>query len=89
CTLNYCSLYRRNLWKECGGYDATMKDGYEDWDFWLSAAERGWGFRLLPEILFFYRKHGHSLSAIARAKHEDLVLLLKQKHPSLFCENAL
>ena len=83
CMINYCSLLRRRLWSDCGGYDATL-EGYEDWDFWLSAAERGWSFQLVSETLFFYRKHGYSLSDVARAKHESLMLKLRHKHRSIF-----
>src|SRR5690606_28921096 len=35
-------LTRRSLWEDVGGYDPTFRTGYEDWDFWLGAIERGW-----------------------------------------------
>src|SRR5262249_43917881 len=54
----YCSLYRRLLWEEAGGHRLM---GYEDWDFWLTLAERGCKGRLVPEPLFYYRKHGKGM----------------------------
>ena len=34
--INYCSLFRRTLWEQVGGYRSNMRWGYEDWDFWIS-----------------------------------------------------
>jgi len=39
--LNYCSLFRRELWTAVGGYHANMLWGYEDWDF-LGGLWRAW-----------------------------------------------
>src|ERR1700722_17294861 len=56
----HCSaLYRRSIWEQNGGYDGGMAvQGLEDWDFWLSALERGWRFEYLPEVFFDYRRTG-------------------------------
>ncbi|HYM12179.1 MAG TPA: glycosyltransferase, partial [Bryobacterales bacterium] len=59
--LCYASLIRRADWELAGGYDESMRMGYEDWDFWLRLGERGRFGRLLPQVLFEYRKHGPSL----------------------------
>ena len=82
--LNYCSLFRKDVWVACGGYNPHMTLGYEDWDFWLSVAETDWEFFLIEEVLFNYRKHAPSLSDIAKANHDSLYEILKQRHPSLF-----
>ena len=34
-------LVRRRCWEDAGGFDPAI-DGYEDWDFCLSALEKGW-----------------------------------------------
>src|SRR5258708_10928974 len=31
--LPYCMLIRRSAWEAVGGYDETMRDGTEDWEF--------------------------------------------------------
>src|ERR1039458_8216971 len=50
------ALYRRSVWEQNGGYDATMPVWMlEDWDFWLTTMEHGWEFAHLPEIFFDYR----------------------------------
>lgn len=84
CFINYCALIRKQVWKECGGYNPNMKWGYEDWDLWLSIAERGWEFKLMAEPLLFYRKHGHSLRDLAQDHHDELLEQLRKNHPRLF-----
>jgi len=84
CSINYCSLFRKEIWKDCGGYNSNMNPSYEDWDFWLNIAKRGWKFELVDEVLFYYRKHGRSLSDIAKEKHDILFEQLKKNHPELF-----
>ena len=43
------ALFRRSIWEQNGGYDGTMPvQGFEDWDFWIGAAERRVGIRLHP-----------------------------------------
>jgi glycosyltransferase involved in cell wall biosynthesis len=89
CILNYCSLYKRQVWLECGGYNPNMKLGYEDWDFWLSIAENNWDFQLVNEVLFYYRKHGTSLSHIAKENHNKLMEIIRNNHLKLFPCNKL
>jgi glycosyltransferase involved in cell wall biosynthesis len=74
-----CSLFRKSMWKDIGGYDEKMKDGYEDWDFWLSAAEHGYKIKILPKYLFFYRKHSVSMLRDAQSKHDQIVEYMKTK----------
>ena len=55
------SLYRKKCWEEVGGYDETMKKGFEDWEFWLAITKRGWKYLVLEEFLFYYRKSKASM----------------------------
>ena len=32
-------LLRRSAWEQCGGYDETMRSGFEDWEFFLRLLE--------------------------------------------------
>ena len=84
CMLNYCSLFRKQVWKECGGYNPNMKWGYEDWDFWLSVAEKGWKFKPVSEVLLLYRKHGYSLSDLSKDNHQQLVKQLTDNHHRIY-----
>ncbi len=82
-----CSVFRKKIWEDVGGYDSTgFKEGYEDWDFWLSALERGWTFHLIPEVLFDYRiRPGSMVSACNEpAVRQKLVTHLIDKHKELY-----
>ena len=60
----FCSaVYRRIDWEQTGGYDATLRRGWEDWDFWLSLLELGRTVRCLPFTGFYYRKRPVSMAA--------------------------
>jgi glycosyltransferase involved in cell wall biosynthesis len=81
------ALFRRDVWDAVGGYDPAMRDGYEDWDFWLGAAERGFVGRRIPEALFGYRIKTSSMHVTARANHRDLVARLRAKHPEWYANS--
>ncbi|MDX6605888.1 MAG: hypothetical protein QOD14_428, partial [Solirubrobacterales bacterium] len=49
-------LVRRKCWEDAGGFDPAI-DGYEDWDFCLSALEKGWRGLQIPQVTHEYRKH--------------------------------
>jgi len=52
------SVVRRTAFKDCGGFDASIRVLYEDWDFWLAMAKTGyWGYTI-KEYLQWYRKLG-------------------------------
>jgi glycosyltransferase involved in cell wall biosynthesis len=67
CTIHVSSLYRRTLWERVGGYDARFVESCEDWDFWLSAVERGATGRRVDEVLVYYRRTGTSRELGSRA----------------------
>lgn len=77
--INCCSLFRKAMWSAIGGYDESMIKGYEDWDFWLRATKAGYNVKSVPRPLFYYRKHGTSLSTTAHAHHNDIVEYMRNK----------
>ncbi|MCB0310468.1 MAG: glycosyltransferase family 2 protein [Bdellovibrionales bacterium] len=79
----YCSLYRKKIWEENGGYNTNL-DSYEDWDFWIGAAERGYKGKLLPEPLFYYRTKPNSMLTEALKRHDKLVAQIALNHPEAF-----
>jgi glycosyltransferase involved in cell wall biosynthesis len=91
------ALTRRAAFDSVGGYDESMADlRCEDWDLWLSFAERGIRGTLVRSQLWGYRRHARpsrntwdlvSLRGIRR----ELTLIgrLQDKHPTLFTTSAL
>jgi glycosyltransferase involved in cell wall biosynthesis len=89
CTIHVCSLYRREVWADVGGYDPRFVESCEDWDFWLSAAARGWRARGIPEVLAYYRRAASSRERAAREPgvSANLMRNLVQKHRRLYEEH--
>jgi glycosyltransferase involved in cell wall biosynthesis len=87
-TLTYAGLIRKADWSAAGGYDESMRFGYEDWDFWLRLAERErFGFHV-PKVLFKYRKHGTSLFTQAQLRDSDLREKIQANHSHLYSRAA-
>ncbi|MBW4581456.1 MAG: glycosyltransferase family 2 protein [Tildeniella nuda ZEHNDER 1965/U140] len=85
--IDACAVYRKSLWEDCGGYDASMPiPGLEDWDLWLSAIERGWKFHHIPEVLYDYRVRANSMVTACGLpeNHSRLLKYICTKHASLY-----
>lgn len=78
------SLYRRACWEAVGGYDATMRDGFEDWEFWIAIGERGFAGARVPEPLFRYRQHATSMLAATQKKRAEIYRHIVRKHRDTF-----
>ena len=89
--IDACAVYRKQVWSECGGYDPKIPDklGYEDWDFWLGAAEKGWQFYHVNEVLFDYRVRSNSMVSACRIpeNHARLVHYICSKHLGIYTTN--
>lgn len=83
-----CCLLRRKCWEDAGGYDEKMTDGYEDWDFWISATERGWMVASVPEPLYNYRQSCGSMAWNADLNRADLVRWIARKHRDSFAKHV-
>ncbi|MEG4278967.1 FkbM family methyltransferase [Microcoleus sp. MON1_C1] len=56
------SLFRKEIYEQVGGLKKVMKLGCEDWEFWVSAYEKGWLGDRLPKPYLYYRQHGDGSS---------------------------
>ena len=85
--IDACAVVRRNLIDDCGGFDWRMPHpGNEDWQLWLCAAERGWAFHYVPEILFDYRVRGDSMLASLKVpeRRAEVFGWIVAQHPELY-----
>lgn len=58
----FCSaIFKKTDWIKVGGYDETLKKGWEDWEFWISILDKDSIVYKIPEICFFYRIKNHSM----------------------------
>jgi glycosyltransferase involved in cell wall biosynthesis len=82
------SLYRKKCWDEVGGYDESMKKGFEDWEMWLSITKQGWEYNIVEENLFFYRKSKASMLIDTLENHREANMeYLMLKHKDLYIEH--
>jgi hypothetical protein len=61
-----------------------MVYGYEDWDFWVGAVERGYVARRIPEPLFEYRVREGSMYSDALVHDAELRDQMSRNHPSVY-----
>lgn len=78
-------LYRKECWSQVNGYDDHLSNGNEDWEFNVSVCSKGWEVRVIPEVLFNYRRKKTSRNKTALnyrkatrqytfKKHKDLLI---------------
>lgn len=87
--IDACAAFRKEVWTSLKGYDKGMPFmGFEDWDFWLRAANKGFKFYYLNEISFEYRVRNGSMLDDAWKKREELVSYIFDK-PELLLAKEL
>ncbi|WP_071675556.1 glycosyltransferase [Nioella nitratireducens] len=85
--INICeagSLVRRNVFEDGVLFDQNFRLGWEDWDFFLSAADAGHRGRYLENFGFRYRKRPESMLMEADRESSRLKGQLALKHKDLF-----
>jgi glycosyltransferase involved in cell wall biosynthesis/GT2 family glycosyltransferase len=85
--ISVAGVFRYDAWKSVGGYREEMRQGYEDWEFWIRVGAHGMRGQLIPEPLFNHRRHGRTMTHSAQEKHKELVSYIVRCHRELF-ENS-
>jgi GT2 family glycosyltransferase len=88
--IDACAIFRQRVWSDCHGYDPAVSP-LEDWDLWLSAAERGWEFHRLPYVTFDYRVRPDSLLTRVNPVEikEDHRRKIRIKHWELYRKDSI
>ena len=83
-------MVRRDAWEACGGYDESMRGGFEDWDFFLSLLESGRTARIdvVPEELIEYRTASSSSNVASMERRPALMRYLIGKHHDLYTRHV-
>ena len=81
------ALFRRTALEEVNGW-AAIRYGYEDWDLWISLAERGArSVHAGPGAITYRRRlHGERMLTEAKRRHRELWRTIKSRHPRLYAE---
>lgn len=83
------SLVRKGVLESGVRFDETMKLGFEDWDFWLQAASRGFRGQHLPNSGFQYRRRAESMLSTSERHRQEILAYMRKKHKSLFSAKNL
>ncbi|MEG4177126.1 MULTISPECIES: glycosyltransferase [unclassified Microcoleus] len=67
------SLYHKSVWNLVNGYKAEMKEGYEDWEFWVNCHKHSIPFFGTREIVLNYRRVHGTRNETAQSYHHKLV----------------
>jgi len=83
--LPYCLLLKRAVWLDAGGYDETMRHGYEDWEFNIRLGARGHFGVQVDEPLFRYRvSRSGMLKSVSQRRHAEIWTYIQQRHTALY-----
>lgn len=83
------AVFRRDDWIAAGGYGPDMRQGYEDWEFWLRLSALGRQGRVLRTPLFNHRRHGRTMTHDAHAKRQGIIRSMRARNPGLFDSSRL
>lgn len=83
------SLVRRQVFERGLRFDETLNGGFEDWNFFLSAAQHGFVGHAVAHSFFRYRKRGHSMLRLAQDNRANLMQDVRSRHRWLFGSREL
>lgn len=77
-------MFRKQDCITAGGYDETMRFGFEDWEFYIRLLKNGGTAFVIPEFLFNYRAKENSTTTIANKIKYKLLYFIYEKHKDLY-----
>ena len=80
---NYCeagSLARRAVFERGLRFDEAMRQGFEDWEFWLNCARHGFVGRHVPQSGFQYRRRAESMLTGSERVRDSILSYMRRKH---------
>lgn len=82
----FCSaIFRKDDWKRVEGYDENLRQGWEDWEFWIAVLKNGGKVKRLNSIGFYYRTKPNSMIKNMDINVQDKVFsYINEKHLDFF-----
>ena len=81
------SMFKKVDWLSSGGYDEQMRDGFEDWEFFIRLLQDDGFAEILQESLYNYRKRNHSTTSVANSNKFELLKYIFKKHQDLYVQH--
>ncbi|WP_353860864.1 glycosyltransferase family A protein [Azospirillum formosense] len=83
------SMASRRLLDSGARFDEAMRQGSEDWEFWLQGLERGFHGVHVPGTGFGYRRRGESMLTESERDYRPILTHIQKRHPALFAVQAV
>lgn len=80
-------LFRKKDFMKIGGYDEMMRNGFEDWEFYIRLLKDGGEVFVIKEPLFHYRLRDDSTTSRANKAKYELLRYIYKKHQELYIAN--
>lgn len=78
------ALQRKADWEKIGGYRESLPF-LEDWDYWMTAGEKGVCGTAIPDVLYWYRQHGGMVQSNNHsAQWEQVKKLIQSYHKDIY-----
>ncbi|MCI7555746.1 MAG: glycosyltransferase family 2 protein [Bacteroidales bacterium] len=78
------AMIKRIDFEKTSGYNPNMREGLEDWDFWLSFLKKNDVVHRIDEVLFFYRRKNDSRTSESMIHLKELYVQLYNNHKELY-----
>jgi glycosyltransferase involved in cell wall biosynthesis len=83
------SLVHRRVFDAGIRFDCSMRHGYEDWEFWLSAAASGFRGVHHPHFGLLYRNRAESMLSQSKREEDAILAYVRRKHAALLHRDRL
>ena len=80
-------MFIKSEFKRVSGYDESMRNGFEDWEFYIRLLKDGGINYVIPEPLFNYRLRKDSTTSKANKIKYELLQYIYLKHQDLYKAN--
>lgn len=83
-------ILKRSAYEDCGGYDEAMREGFEDWDFFISMLETHENAKIgiVDSPLIQYRTAASSANIRSMDKRLRLMQYIIEKHKDSYKEHV-
>ncbi|TXD49116.1 glycosyltransferase family 2 protein [Polaribacter sp. IC073] len=77
-------MFRKRDWEIVEGYDESMREGFEDWEFYIRLLKENGKVEVIKDILFNYRRKTESTTTKANKIKYTLLRYIYSKHEDLY-----
>ena len=81
------ALFRKQCWFDANGFDENMKNGFEDWEFYIRLLANGGAAYVIPKVYLHYRIKPNSTTSRANKVKRELLEYIYFKNKNIFIEH--